>query len=250
MVRVTLGAKAKNYDFNVSDVDLKAFEDSDSSFSISQDGVKISEDKSNYVMLEGDFKFRPLFSGNYEKGIKQLDAITVVENGKVAYSASGLDMTGEDAASGQLFKQFLSGENYSIKGNVYANEITGGDRKDVILGLGGNDTLNGAGGNDKLSGSIGNDHLVGGVGKDVLTGGLGADIFVFAAGDGSDVISDFKASGRGQDLIDLTGHSGVSSFDDLVISHTKMSVMIEVGDDLIVLRNVSESRIDATDFLF
>ena len=250
MVRVTVGAKAKNYDFNVSDVDLKAFEGSDSSFSISQDDVKISENKSNYVILEGDFKLQPLLSGNYEKGIRQLDAITVVENGKIAYTASGLDMTGKDAASGKLFEQFLSGENYSIKGNVYANELTGGDKKDVILGLGGNDKLNGMGGNDTLSGSVGNDHLVGGLGKDVLTGGLAADIFVFVAGDGSDMISDFKANGRGRDHIDLTGHSQVSSFDDLVISHTRTSVMIEVGDDLIVLRNVSESRIDAADFLF
>lgn len=250
MVSVTLGAKAKNYDFNVSDVDLKSYSDDASSYSISKDGVKISTSKSDYVMLEGDFKFAPMMSGNYEKGIKHLDAITVVEDGKVVYSASNLDMTGHDAATGALFKQFLAGESYGIKGNAFANEITGATLKDVIYGLKGDDMLNGMGGNDKLFGDTGNDHLNGGTGNDALSGGLGVDTFVFAAGDGQDVITDFKATGRAHDFIDLSAHSDVSSFDDLTIVQSGSSVRIEAGDDAIILKHVSLSNIDASDFLF
>lgn len=250
MVGVTLGAKAKNYDFNVADLDLDTLKGSNPDYSISAGGLTIFESRSSYVKLEGQFKLFSLMDGDYSRGIKQLNAITVVENGKVSYTASGLHMTGEDVASGAMFREFLAGENYAIKGNAYANEITAGDHRDVILGLRGNDVLHGMAGNDKLSGDIGNDHLFGGEGKDMLIGGLGSDTFVFAAGDGIDVIADFKASGRGQDHIDLSGHDGVTSFEDLVISHIRSTVRIEVGDDLLILKNVDESRIDAGDFLF
>ena len=250
MVGVTLGAKAKNYDFNVSDIDLDTLEAKGPNYSISAAGITISENKSNYVRLEGQFKLWSLMDGDYGRGIQKLNSITVVENGKVSYTASGLDMSGKDVATGALFREFLAGENYSIKGNASANEITAGDHRDVILGLSGNDLLSGMGGNDRLSGDIGNDHLIGGEGRDSLSGGWGSDTFVFNAGDGIDVITDFQAYGRGQDHIDLSGHDGVSSFDDLIISQTRSTVRIEVGDDVLILKGVAEFRIDTSDFLF
>lgn len=250
MVGVKLGAKAKNYDFDVSDVDLDAIKGNSPSYTITAKGLTIAESKSDYVMLQGQFKLWSLMEGDYAKGIRSLDSITVVEHGKISYQATGLDMTGKEVANGSLFKDFLSGENYAIKGNNFANEITGADQRDVILGYGGNDTLDGLGGNDKLIGNIGNDRLIGGLGNDRMTGGTGTDTFIFAAGDGSDTITDFKAFGRGHDLIDLSGHEGVSSFGDLVISRSGSSVRVEVGEDTILLQHVSLARIDADDFLF
>jgi Ca2+-binding RTX toxin-like protein len=250
MIGVTLGAKAKNYDFDVANVDMTTLQGTDPSYTISSKGLTIAESKSDYVVLEGKFDFMPLSNGNYKKGIEQLDAITVVENGKVSYRATNLGMTGSDAANASMFKDFLAGESYSIKGNAYANDITGAGMKDVIRGLDGNDKIHGLGGNDRLSGDVGNDRIFGGLGNDLLSGGSGSDRFVFASGDGTDVISDFAASGKGRDLIDLSGHFDVASFDDLVIGKAGRSVVIEAGDDAIELRNIKLSAIDESDFLF
>jgi Ca2+-binding RTX toxin-like protein len=52
---------------------------------------------------------------------------------------------------------------------------------------------------------------VGQGGDDILTGGAGADLFVFADGDGADVITDF---GDG-DRIDLRAVSSIDDFADL-----------------------------------
>jgi Ca2+-binding RTX toxin-like protein len=250
MISVVLGTKAKNYDFDVSDVDFDSLKGTDPSYTMSSKGLTIADSKTDYVLLEGKFKPFVLAAGDYEKGIKELDSITVVENGKVSYTASNLDMTGKDAANGAIFKQFLAGDSYSIKGNGYANDITGADQRDVINGLGGNDRLMGHGGNDTLLGDIGNDHLVGGIGRDTMSGGLGIDTFVFVRGDGRDVITDFNAVGKTHDVIDFSGHRDVNSFDDLVIERSGSSVLIEAGHDVVVLDGVKLAEIDASDFHF
>ena len=57
---------------------------------------------------------------------------------------------------------------------------------DMLMGGAGNDILNGGGGADTLNGGAGNDDL---------TGGAGADTFVFAPGNGDDVIVIGTAAG-------------------------------------------------------
>ena len=69
-----------------------------------------------------------------------------------------------------------------------------------INGGAGNDTLWGSNGNDAINGGDGDDSIFGGTGSDTLTGGAGSDSFQFTATAGSDVITDFNASG---DLIQL-----------------------------------------------
>lgn len=101
--------------------------------------------------------------------------------------------------------------------------LIGGDGNDTLMNAAGDDSLvGGAGddsivasaGNDTLEGGDGNDTLVGGIDQDRLTGGLGNDVFVYAAGDGSDTITDFNAGNGGtlsdsdatnNDSIDLSG---------------------------------------------
>ena len=88
-----------------------------------------------------------------------------------------------------------------IYGSTLANQITGTEQDDYIDGGAGNDTLYGNDGNDTLVGGVGNDVLYGGVGNDSLWGGKGTDtlyggddedIFVYAAGDGKDIIANFE----------------------------------------------------------
>ena len=69
--------------------------------------------------------------------------------------------------------------------------ISGGSGKDSIYGEAGNDSIIGNAGNDKLYGGAGNDILLGGKGDDSLWGEAGADKFIYAQGDGKDVIFGF-----------------------------------------------------------
>ncbi|WP_017932415.1 calcium-binding protein [Robiginitomaculum antarcticum] len=76
-----------------------------------------------------------------------------------------------------------------------ANGIVPGNSSDNdIVGTLDGDVLSGGLGADRLYGIDGNDVLDGGQGNDTLTGGSGADKFVFAVGDGQDIITDFDAS--------------------------------------------------------
>ncbi|MEH1864724.1 MAG: calcium-binding protein [Nostoc sp.] len=83
-----------------------------------------------------------------------------------------------------------------IIGNDGNDTLSGGsfDGNDTIIGGAGNDVLIGGQGNDILTGGGGNDLLYGGAGSDILTGDNGNDIFAFAAGEGTDTITDFTKS--------------------------------------------------------
>ena len=101
-----------------------------------------------------------------------------------------------------------------------------------------------------MYGGAGSDTLDGGAGDDTLAGGSGSDTFVFAPGHGDDSISDFT---DGEDLIDLSGFTGISGFDDLTVTATDDGVTIDLtahGGGKIVLDGFDIANLDATDFLF
>ena len=96
-----------------------------------------------------------------------------------------------------------------IAGNSLANSITGGSGADSLSGLAGADTLNG------------------GKGNDTLTGGAGNDVFVYASGQGTDVITDYATG----DKIKITGAK---------ISKTSVSgsdVILTVGSGSVRVKN-------------
>lgn len=92
---------------------------------------------------------------------------------------------GHDFIYGNLGKDILSGGD----GN---DRIWGGDHGDILKGNADNDMLSGCEGSDELFGGPGADRLIGGRGDDRLEGGGGADVFIFRAGYGDDVITDFN----------------------------------------------------------
>ncbi|MBW4648780.1 MAG: DUF4347 domain-containing protein [Kastovskya adunca ATA6-11-RM4] len=116
---------------------------------------------------------------------------------------------GHDTISGGLGNdQIYGGDGNDILFGDSQNSLTGGD--DLIYGGTGNDRIYGGAGNDNLYGEVGddqiwgdagNDRLGGGLGNDILTGGEGRDTFVFARGEGTDTIRDFKVA---EDYIGLT----------------------------------------------
>jgi Ca2+-binding RTX toxin-like protein len=95
-------------------------------------------------------------------------------------------------------------------------------------------TLTGNASNGSLSGNAGNDTLIAGTGNETFAGAMGNDTFVFKDGFGHDTVLDFKANGD-QDLIDLTGVSGIHTFSD-VQSHAA-----QVGNDTVITINANSS---------
>jgi len=137
----------------------------------------------------------------------------------------------------------------TLTGNAGNDILIGGNRQDTLIGNAGNDTLIGGNGTDLLLGNAGDDLLYGGngtdtleggLGNDTLTGGYGGDVFVFASGDGTDTITDFKLS---NDKIGLTG--GLT-FENLSFSGNNIIFGTEV---LAVLTEVNTNTLTVANFL-
>jgi hypothetical protein len=106
-----------------------------------------------------------------------------------------------------------------IKGNRFANTLTGTSGRDIIEGLDGDDTIFAGGGNDLVFGGDGDDKLFGEAGNDQLFGGKGTDLIEGGAG------NDFINGGRGVDTATFNG-----DYDDYTIV-TKRSDDDDDGDD-------------------
>ncbi|MBR6014407.1 MAG: hypothetical protein IK062_11625 [Selenomonadaceae bacterium] len=130
------------------------------------------------------------------------------------------------------------GKTTILQGSSGKDTLIGGSGKDTLLGGNGNDSLTGGKGNDNLNGGNGVDTLVGGADNDTLTGGKGKDIFVYAKGDGKDIITDYTAR---QDKIKISSGS---------ISKTKVSgkdVIFTVGSGSITVKNGKDQKISVVD---
>jgi Ca2+-binding RTX toxin-like protein len=102
--------------------------------------------------------------------------------------------------------------------------VTGTAGKDVINGQAGIDNrLYGVDGDDSLNGAEVADTLAGGRGNDRLAGGFGADIYLFASGDGADVINETNDTNGTVDTLRLTD-----------LGAAAVSELARVGSDLIV----------------
>ena len=124
------------------------------------------------------------------------------------------------------------GTEYStVVGGSSGASVIGGSGKDTIYGDSGNDYLNGKAGNDKIYGKAGNDTLIGGKGNDSLWGNAGADTFIYASGDGKDIIYGFDNS----DMLQITGSFSTS------YNKSKKEVYFKVGttSNAITLKNYS-----------
>ncbi|MET1077467.1 MAG: calcium-binding protein, partial [Pseudomonas sp.] len=87
-----------------------------------------------------------------------------------------------------------------------------------------------------LDGGLGNDRLRGNKGNDYLLGGDGADTYLFAAGDGQDVLNNLSNTPADQDVLSLEGITR----ENLWLSRQ--------GDDLVLDVRGSEDRIRVQDW--
>ena len=138
---------------------------------------------------------------------------------------------------------FVGAGNFTGTGNAAANAITGG---------GGNDTLNGGAGNDTLNGNAGIDTLTGGAGNDTMVGGGGNDLFLFSAGFGRDVITDFDAiPAGGQDLLDISALGITAATFNTSVTRAGASggsTLVTIGGNTITLSRVNVNDVSVIDF--
>ncbi|MBF9060898.1 hypothetical protein HKCCSP123_17080 [Rhodobacterales bacterium HKCCSP123] len=151
----------------------------------------------------------------------------------------------------------------TLFGRAGDDRMDGGDGDDRMDGEAGADTLSGGDGNDKMSGGSGDDHLDGGAGNDILIGGTGRDLFrggtghdvlygdgdgdtfVFAIGDGRDVIKGFDFA------TDSLVLEGVAE-GDISVRTWGSGTLIQYGDagDWIVLSQTDFASFDSDAIVF
>lgn len=151
------------------------------------------------------------------------DDLYVTDGGDVLWEAAGagIDTVRSSVSIGlaqNLENLVLTGTAATGTGNALANAITGNAAANWLSGEAGNDTL---------------------------TGGAGADRFIFAAGGGSDRITDF------QDGIDrLVIRSGAERMADLTITNAGNDAVVRYAGGTITLEHLDYHRLTAADFVF
>ena len=110
--------------------------------------------------------------------------------------------------------------------------VLGGSGNDTLTTDAGNDTIDGGKGNDKIFSNGGADILIGGKGNDTLTGGDGPDVFVYANGDGKDIISDYEED----DVIRITK----GTITDISTNAKTGEVVFKIGKGTITLKDAAD----------
>ena len=150
-----------------------------------------------------------------------------------------LDLSGFRAAQSINLNAGAFSDVGGFKGNL---SIAFGSRIENAVGGAGNDTMFGNAQGNVLKGGRGLDILVGSVGADRLSGGAGADGFIFVAGDGRDVVTDFT---KAVDVIslgsDLWGGSALTGAQVLTrfASIQAGNLVFDFGTDELTLQHVS-----------
>ena len=122
---------------------------------------------------------------------------------------------------------------------AYIYGTTGNDKgDDRVISSGRADHLFGDAGDDELDANGGNDTLEGGTGNDTLTGGSGSDLFIYANGDGNDIITDYEE----EDTIHIT--SGTVS---KVSTNSSGHVIFKVGTGQITVQNAADKIVTYID---
>ena len=146
---------------------------------------------------------------------------------------------GEDGRGNLYIVDIADGEVYRLTPTVTSSDL--------------GDTLTGGAGNDRLFGGAGPDILIGGSGADFLNGGAGDDRFVYAPGNGADLIFGLVAGAGTDDRIDLGAFQNITSLTDILGRATQVGADTVInfgGGDTLTLQNVVRSSLSADDFIF
>jgi Ca2+-binding RTX toxin-like protein len=236
MIKVAIGAKAGDYDFDLSDIDVNDIWDMKAHLPEKVEIGKVKngvftgtvtvegkgDDADSSLQLEGKFDAKAFKNHQYEKLLVSVSSLTVYEEGVKSYSISGLDLSSADIKSNKALAAYLKGETIQITGNDHDNEFHGSAGKEIFVGgkgddiyhitakdvvveaagkAGGIDTIVGTGELD-LSDYKNVENLTGGKGNDDLVGNSGNNVLNGGAGNDSldgDGGKDVLIGGAGND---------------------------------------------------
>ena len=138
-----------------------------------------------------------------------LDTVLAGDGNDVVFGGEGSDTlhgeAGDDTLAGEAGYDLLEGgegndsldggiDDDALLGGAGNDALAGGEGFDDLAGGAGDDVMFGGEGDDVLAGGDGEDLLDGGSGNDALNGGAGNDVYVYAAGSGSDTITESEST--------------------------------------------------------
>ncbi|MDF1722629.1 MAG: calcium-binding protein [Minwuia sp.] len=126
--------------------------------------------------------------------------------------------------------------NDDLDGFAGDDRLIGGSGDDTLDGASGADLLTGGRGDDFLFGRSGDDTLAGEIGNDALQGGFGDDTYVWARGDGFDVISELSSDG----VDTLVLGSGIALADIALLSNNGSDLIVRLIDGSGEIRILSQ----------
>jgi Ca2+-binding RTX toxin-like protein len=126
--------------------------------------------------------------------------------------------------------------------------LVGSGHKDVLVGTGGDDILQGGKGKDTMLAAAGDDLLIGGAGHDILSGEAGNDSYLFAPGDGRDVIRNADPESASVDVLKFEDLSPDRLW--LFRKHDDLVVRIRNSGDQVRISNWYGSEADQLDAVY
>ena len=142
--------------------------------------------------------------------------------------------------------RFADGTVWSFA-ELVARSTGGTSGNDSLSGDGNPNTISGAGGNDAIEGRYGDDILIGGTGNDVLYGSGGNDTYVFARGDGADIVREFSNVSYGSGGIDRIEFAAGIAPADIIVTQVDSGwdlvlTISGTGDSITLDSDVQDSR--------
>lgn len=176
--------------FTASTDTLRIDDEAVSDASISGSNVVLKIDSKNTLTVEGMSKKELAFT-DYDGTKIFKDGIFYNSDKTAAKITSAFTKTAKTAIDTYIIDASSAAKGVNLVGNSSNNIFRGGAKADTFDGGAGDDIIDGGAGADKLYGKAGDDVLIGGKGNDTMWGGDGADTFIYASGDGKDVIVGF-----------------------------------------------------------
>ena len=179
--------------------------------------MSFERDGNSLIIYVNNDKTQGIKIQDYYSSYSQVEKLKFADESVVETSTVAVTIDRSDALAAQ-----------NITGTDNNDILIGGNFGDTLTGNDGDDVIDGGAGNDTLKGNSGNDTLIGGKGNDRLEGSYGDDTYIWNLGDGFDTIYDYNGGNTDNDTIKFG--EGIS-FEDLLFERDGNDLVIYVNND-------------------